>query len=33
VYIYQPYAVLPPLGNHIGTLNRGTFSIAPAIDE
>jgi hypothetical protein len=29
VYIYQPYTTQPPLGNHVGTLNRGTFSIAP----
>jgi hypothetical protein len=38
VFVYQPYTSVSTsdgsiLGNHSGTLNRGTFSITPAGDE
>jgi hypothetical protein len=37
VFVYLPYTLDNPdgsiIGNHVGTLNRGTFSITPAIQE
>jgi len=32
VYIYQPYTVQPFVSNHSGSLNRGTFAIAPGTE-
>jgi hypothetical protein len=33
VYIYQPYATQGYISNHGGSLNRGTFSIAPNLSN
>jgi hypothetical protein len=33
VYIYQPYTTQGFIGNHGGSLNRGTFSIAPDLSD
>ena len=33
VYIYQPYTTQGNLSNHGGSLNRGTFSIAPNLSD
>ena len=33
VYLYQPYTYQPYISNHGGSMNRGTFSIAPDVED
>jgi hypothetical protein len=33
VYVYQPYTFQPYISNHGGSMNRGTFSIAPDVER